>query len=699
MACAWLPISAAIGGLLLAAAALAQDVPSEPVPEKTAGAEAATTERGAGGILVGPLHRARILEMQRPAEEPGPALRFERFQRDPAFARLATAPAAPSWVARHGLTSGQYQAAFEDYAKQGLRLIQVSGYTSGGAERYAALWERSGGPPWVARHGMSSADYQAAFNDYVGQGYRLVHVSGWQAGGEDRFAAIWEQRGGPAWAARHGLDAAQYQQAFDEYAAQGYRLVHVDGWGAGHADRYAAIWEQSDGRAWVARHGLDAAQYQQAFDEYTAQGYRLARVSGYEVAGRDRYAGIWEQTDGPLWTARHGIPGAHYQHVFDNQLHQGWRPVYLDAFTSGNAERFDAIWTNQSMSYADLTLITEKAHAYLVAEGVPGLALAIAQDGRLVYAAGFGWADASSGEEASPTHRFRVASVSKPITSVAILRLVEQGVLQLGQTVFGPGGLLGARYPTPPSNPLIDQITVQELLQHVGGFSNAGGDTMFMNTGLNHDQLITWTLANQLLPVVPGTRYEYSNFGYCLLGRIIEQVTGQGYEAFVRANVLAPAGIQEMAVAFNAASQRQPNEVVYQPAGAYSLNVRRFDSHGGWIASPIDLLRFVVHVDGLPSPPDIISDATRAQMTMAAGIPDVDGNDPNYALGWTGGASNGHNGAMTGTLAVIVRTDGNLSYAVVVNTRPAGDGFAGKLQAMMDDILAGVPAWPAHDLF
>jgi hypothetical protein len=91
------------------------------------------------------------------------------------------------------------------------------------------------------------------------------------------------------------LTSAQYQQVFDELVGQGYRLVHVSGYGVGNQDRYAAIWEQRSGPAWQARHGLTSAQYQQVFDELVGQGYRLTRVSGYGVGNQDRYAALWEQ--------------------------------------------------------------------------------------------------------------------------------------------------------------------------------------------------------------------------------------------------------------------------------------------------------------------------------------------------------------------------------------------------------------------
>jgi hypothetical protein len=82
------------------------------------------------------------------------------------------------WVARHNLSPAQYQAAFDEFVKDGYRLSTVSGYTCDGQERYIALWEKKAGPEWAARHGLSSQDYQAAFDDFVKKGFRLTHVSG-----------------------------------------------------------------------------------------------------------------------------------------------------------------------------------------------------------------------------------------------------------------------------------------------------------------------------------------------------------------------------------------------------------------------------------------------------------------------------------------------------------------------------------------
>jgi hypothetical protein len=127
---------------------------------------------------------------------------------------------------------------------------------------------------------------------------------------EERYAAIWEKSTGPAWVARHGLTSAQYQQEMDTMVKQGYRPVLVSGFDLGSEDRYAAIWEKSTGPAPIERHGLTSAQYQQEMDTLVKQGYRLMLVSGYDLAGQDSYAAIWEKSTGPERIERQGLTAA-----------------------------------------------------------------------------------------------------------------------------------------------------------------------------------------------------------------------------------------------------------------------------------------------------------------------------------------------------------------------------------------------------
>ncbi|MEI4803794.1 hypothetical protein WAZ07_21635 [Bacillus sp. FJAT-51639] len=252
------------------------------------------------------------------------------------YAAIWEQQSGPDWQARHGLTADQYQRTFNELVAQGYRLTYISGYTVHGQDYYAAIWEKRGGPAWQARHGLTSAQYQQTFNELVAQGYRLIRVSGYGSGGQDRYAAIWEKGNGPEWQARHGLTADQYQQTFNELIAQGYRLIHVSGHTNDGQDRYAAIWEKRGGPAWQARHGLTADQYQRTFNELVAQGYRLIQVSGYGSNGIDRFAAIWEKRGGPAWQARHGLTSAQYQQTFNELVAKGYRLVSVSGYYSHN---------------------------------------------------------------------------------------------------------------------------------------------------------------------------------------------------------------------------------------------------------------------------------------------------------------------------------------------------------------------------
>jgi hypothetical protein len=267
-----------------------------------------------------------------------------------AFAR-ESAPAlrlrSTAWVARHGLTSSQYQHVFDEQVDAGYRLTYVSGYNQGGQARYAAVWTGlPSTPAWAARHGLTAARYQQEFDSLVGQGYRPVLVNGYGIGGTDYYAAIFEKSSaGGSWVARHGLTAAQYQQEFDTLVGQGYRLDHVSGYSVNGQARYAGIWTQRAGDAFVARHGLTAAQYQDEFDNLTSQGFQLTTVSGYAVGSGARYAAIFEMVSPqPAWQARHGLTADQYQMAFDDFSASGYRPIVVDAYDVGGSPQFAGIW-------------------------------------------------------------------------------------------------------------------------------------------------------------------------------------------------------------------------------------------------------------------------------------------------------------------------------------------------------------------
>jgi CubicO group peptidase (beta-lactamase class C family) len=195
--------------------------------------------------------------------------------------------------------------------------------------------------------------------------------------------------------------------------------------------------------------------------------------------------------------------------------------------------------------------------------------------------------------------------------------------------------------------------------------------------------LISWTLDNQPLLDVPGNAHRYSNFGYCVLGRVIEAMTGQTYENAVRDLILAPSGVTQMTIAGNTAAERQYPEAMYSGVdlqAPYELPVRRMDAHGGWIGTPSELLQFVMRVDGSASPVDILQAATVTAMTT----PSV--ANPGYARGWAVNSvgTRWHNGALAGTQSILVRTADQHEWAAVCNTGNPGNPQLGlDLDALM----------------
>ena len=335
--------------------------------------------------------------------------------------------------------------------------------------------------------------------------------------------------------------------------------------------------------------------------------------------------------------------------------------------------------------------------------GVPGLSIAVSARGRLVHARAFGMADQANGEAMTVRHRLRIASVSKPITSATVMRLIELRRVGMSSHVFGPRRLLGTIYGNAAAYSANElAITLEQLLKHTAGMpTNDGNDPMFREPERDPGSLIGWVLDTRDPTSVPGSAWQYSNFGHCVIGRIIERRTGMAYAGWVRRSILDPAGVTSMQIAGNTLADRAPNESVYYGQGGddpYNMQVTRMDSHGGWISTAIDLLRFLRAVDGLNAKPDLLSAASVKRMTTGSAA------RASYACGWSvDGAGNwDHNGALPGTLSMLRRRANGVGQAALVNTRQPGAAQTTMMMAlykMMEDVTAQLGPAAPFDLF
>ena len=174
---------------------------------------------------------------------------------------------------------------------------------------------------------------------------------------------------------------------------------------------------------------------------------------------------------------------------------------------------------------------------------------------------------------------------------------------------------------------------------------------------------------------------------------MIEKITGQAYADYVKGTILAGCGIQDMLIAGNTLAEKSPNEVVYEQQSSenpYGMNVRRMDSHGGWIATPSDMVQFATHVDGFNATPNILGGNTIRQMTTGTAA------NPHYACGWcVNNVPNWwHVGSLPGTSTILVRTASGLCWAAFINTH-FKEHDSNNIDQLMWKIVTAVPAWRA----
>lgn len=373
-----------------------------------------------------------------------------------------------------------------------------------------------------------------------------------------------------------------------------------------------------------------------------------------------------------------------------------------------------------------LPTLDRAIEAVMAKHRIPGAAVALSENGRVFYTHGYGVADQTTGETVRPEMLFRVGSISKPVTAMAILKLYEDGKLPLDARVFD---LLKDYQPLPgrpPLEPALAAITVRQLLTHTAGFDPevTGFDPLFppfeevVALGIPveglRDAVISYMLSEPL-PHKPGTAQRYSNFGFLLLGRVIETVAGMPYEQYVQQALLAPMGITRMRLGGPLLADRHPDEVRYHDHPGAPLTASFYEpfsemvprpygltrwelvhSAGGWIASAGDLVRFVSHLDGTLGS-SFQPFTMRQMLARPAGVP----QDATFWHGfaWLVEPAEGgdylwfHNGGLAGTYAFLLRVPLSphrvVTIAAVFNGSPNDEDEEANIDRDMFEAIGG----------
>jgi D-alanyl-D-alanine carboxypeptidase len=318
----------------------------------------------------------------------------------------------------------------------------------------------------------------------------------------------------------------------------------------------------------------------------------------------------------------------------------------------------------------------------LLGHGAMAASVAVAKDGRLVHVQAYGAADPFTGEPVRLSSTFRIASISKTITAIAVMRLAEQGVLSIDSPVLGA---LAASLGTPIGDPRMESVTVRHLLGHTSGFPEY--ERTFFG-GLVDDCTAAGIRGlSRRLATEPGSTYNYANMNFCLLGLLVEQVTGRPYADVVDELVLRPLGINDMRMA--GTFDFQDGDVLH-PTTPTRKFMEALGAAGAWVGTPVDLVTIVDALDPAKPGPKLLTPASALQMharpPVAFTKPDVW-----YGLGlieWDNGTAWGHTGTLENARSMVVHRADGITWAVTVNGNYPAQ--ADRIRGMVDKALGTV---------
>lgn len=368
-----------------------------------------------------------------------------------------------------------------------------------------------------------------------------------------------------------------------------------------------------------------------------------------------------------------------------------------------------------------LEILDEATLDIMDRHGIPGAAFAIAREGKLLFARGYGWSNLTTGAAADPETLFGLASLSKPITAVGTLKLVEQGKLGLDDPVFGI--LKDLRPPRGAAmEPRLKWITVRQCLNHSGGWDrNITGDPMNWEpqicrayrvpAPLSPRQFVEF-MVGQPLQFDPGTKQQYSNVGYIILGEVITKISGQPYDRFLSEQVLKPMGIKRAGLhAFD--GKYVVGEAVRCLAGTLislpAMLLPMLNAAGGWSASAVDMVRFLSNLDGSRGVP-VLGDKMRQVMLEPPREPlKPRANGSWYGLGWDAVLVKDKkftyfkDGSYQGMRTFMKRLPSGLNWALLFNASmefdPQDTRVAANVVQELHKLVESYTKYPDIDLF
>lgn len=382
-------------------------------------------------------------------------------------------------------------------------------------------------------------------------------------------------------------------------------------------------------------------------------------------------------------------------------------------------------------SASEMRDFDEKIIALMQKWKIPGGTVAIVQNGKLVYARGYGFSDKEKKQPMQPDSKFRIGSISKVITATAVLKLVQEKKLSLEAPAFKLLDLPQERDPSRRPEDRVWLISIRNLLQGTGGWDrNAAGDPMFQPIAHQAAQEYSNSLrptaraiiryqACRRLDFNPGTRFCYSNLGFSILGELIRKASGKSYAEYVKSELFTPMKIEMLP---GKTRQAAAGEVFYFPYEGEQLgpaimpNVRGYvpleyggdfyleamTADCGWVASSIEVANFVSCLFGEQGKEkQILSPELVKLMLCRSNIDQWQGKDSYFGMAWEVRSPKKNQdltikkeGSLPGLTSEVIHKMDNCNLAIAFNTRPKmSTAFQEDLDKILEEQLTKHRAW------
>ena len=543
------------------------------------------------------------------------------------------------WASIRGLSSAAFSTHFNQM-KGDYMMVDIEVDEIAGAQRVSAVWQlNTGNLDWAEWRNLNSSQFHDKWTELKQAGYRLIDQESYMLNGDRFYAGVWvENRENLGWASLRNLTSAEFSENFSTYSDAGYVIIDVEAYPTTDGLRYAMVWvENKENLDWREHRNLTSAEFSEKFEAYRDK-YRMWDVESYRHNGVQYYAGIWvENKNGRKWAELRDMTATDYRNRWYRMRDLGYRLIDFEVYPTANGERYAGIWRQNSdrPDWPVRSSIDDLVQTYLETYDVPGIGVAIAQDGEIKYMRGFGYQDVDNGVWYSARSINRLASVSKAVGGVLAMYLVEQGLIDDLDTQTAD---VIRSLPDHHTHTLRQLLSNRSGIGHYGDYSVpvqqydsalAAAQT-FWNTDSDPG-----TAGTQLV-YEPGVGCKYSTHAYTVFGAALEALAGKPVGQIVNDELTEPFGL-------NTVRQEQPGDGDGNRSVAYddSNNAQPWGNAswklfgGGLESSSYDLVRFLMKVtDGSIISPDGLTELR----TVPEPFPCINSNGDlaayQYALGW-----------------------------------------------------------------